>query len=101
MVYVESGTFQMGCTDEQNNCFVHEKPVHGVTVSSFYFYISKYEITQLQWRTIMDNNPSEKKADNYPVTNVNYNDAGNDARVSARSLSEPEFCLIFWDFLLY
>jgi len=39
MVYVEGGTFMMGSNEGEND----EKPVHEVTVNSF--YISKYEIT--------------------------------------------------------
>ena len=39
MVFVQGGTFQMG----SNNVDSDEKPVHSVTVSSF--YISKYEVT--------------------------------------------------------
>ena len=40
MVYVEGGTFQMGSNSGDSD----EKPVHSVTVSSF--YIGKYEVTQ-------------------------------------------------------
>lgn len=52
MVFVEGGTFLMGCTSEQGgDCFANESPNHLVTVSDF--YISKYEITQGQWEAIM------------------------------------------------
>ncbi len=47
MVFVMGGTFEMGCTSEQQNyCYGNEKPVHTVRVNSF--YISKYEITNAQ-----------------------------------------------------
>jgi len=39
------------------------------------FLISKYEITQGQWKAIMDDNPSGfNKGDNYPVGTVSWVD---------------------------
>ena len=73
MIYVEGGTFTMGCTKEQgNDCLDSEKPVHQVTVSSF--YIGKYEVTQAQWKAVMGNNPSEFEGDNFPVESVSWYD---------------------------
>nr|MCU0392817.1 formylglycine-generating enzyme family protein [Thermoflexibacter sp.] len=73
MVAVEGGTFSMGCTSEQKDCSDNEKPVHSVTVSSF--YISKYEVTQTQWEAIMGNNPSYfKNCPTCPVESVSWND---------------------------
>jgi formylglycine-generating enzyme required for sulfatase activity len=52
MVFVEGGTFDMGCTAEQkNDCITDEQPVHPVTLSSF--YIGKYLVTREQWTAIM------------------------------------------------
>ena len=39
------------------------------------FYIGKYEVTQAQWKAVMDNNPSHFKGDNLPVEKVSWNDA--------------------------
>jgi len=73
MVFVENGTFTMGCTGEQgDDCFNDEEPAHQVTLSSF--YIGKYEVTQAQWKAIMGNNPSYFKGDNLPVEQVSWND---------------------------
>ena len=47
MIKIKGGTFQMGCTEEQNNCNNDEKPVHKVRVDGF--KISKYEITNRQY----------------------------------------------------
>ena len=71
MVYVEDGTFTMGCTSEQSNCNSDETP-HQVTLSSY--YIGKYEVTQAQWIEIMGDNPSTFKGDNFPVENVSWED---------------------------
>ena len=74
MVFVEGGTFQMGATSEQgSDAEDDEKPVHTVTVSSF--YIGKTEVTQNLWMAVMGGNPSYfKKGGNYPVENVSWDD---------------------------
>ncbi|MDR3187886.1 MAG: formylglycine-generating enzyme family protein [Prevotellaceae bacterium] len=76
MVFVEGGTFQMGCTPEQEviHCGNDEKPVHSVTVSSF--RIGKYEITQAQWVAVMNGNPSGNKTDDQqPVESISWYEA--------------------------
>lgn len=50
-VFVQGGTFNMGSNDGYD-----KKPVHQVTVSSF--YMSKYEVTQNKYEKIMGTNPS-------------------------------------------
>jgi formylglycine-generating enzyme required for sulfatase activity len=74
MVFVQGGTFTMGCTAEQGNeCQDDEKPAHTVTLSSF--SIGKYEVTQAQWEAVMGTNPSHfKDCPNCPVENVNWDD---------------------------
>ncbi len=74
MVYVEGGTFTMGCTAEQgSDCESDERPAHSVTVKNF--SIGKYEVTQAQWTAVMGSNPSHfKGCDNCPVENVSWND---------------------------
>jgi formylglycine-generating enzyme required for sulfatase activity len=73
MVYVQGGTFTMGCTGEQgNDCYPGEGPVHQVTLSNF--YMGKYEVTQAQWKAVMGSNPSNFKGDNLPVEKVSWND---------------------------
>jgi formylglycine-generating enzyme required for sulfatase activity len=74
MVYVEGGTFLMGCNQQEDSCQSDEMPAHSVTISSF--NIGKYEITQEQWKKVMGKNPSNIALDgNYPVTNVSWYDA--------------------------
>ncbi len=74
MVLVERGTFIMGCTDEQGDqCEENEKPKHSVTLNSF--YISRYEVTQLQWLTVMGTNPSiNSNCESCPVENISWNE---------------------------
>jgi sulfatase modifying factor 1 len=73
-VFVEGGTFKMGCTREQSGmCDVNENPLHDVTLNSF--YISKFEVTQRQWQEVMGNNPSGfEDCDECPVEMVNWYD---------------------------
>jgi formylglycine-generating enzyme required for sulfatase activity len=55
MVLVPGGTFQMGATNEQTDSwYSEEKPVHSVTVDSF--YISKYETTNTQYAAFLNAN---------------------------------------------
>lgn len=73
MVNVIGGTFTIGNKEHQtNNIPSDEVPVHTATVSDF--SISKYEITQEQWVTIMGSNPSFFLGDSLPVDNVSYAD---------------------------
>jgi formylglycine-generating enzyme len=55
MVLVKGGSFVMGCTTEQTDCYASEKPTHKVTVSSF--MICKYEVTNAQYASIMGSFP--------------------------------------------
>lgn len=69
MIYVEGGTFAMGSNSGDDD----EKPVHNVTLDSY--YIGETEITQAQWRAVMDSNPSYYKGDNRPVEYVSWHAA--------------------------
>jgi formylglycine-generating enzyme required for sulfatase activity len=75
MVFVEGGTFTMGCTETRGyKCRDTEKPAHKVTVSGF--YIQKYEVTQKLWKSVMGSNPSFFEGDdNLPVEKVCWKDA--------------------------
>lgn len=76
MVKVEAGTFVMGATREG---MIYEKmdkkelPAHKVSLTKEYF-IGKFEVTQLLWNTIMENNPSKNKGEKLPVEQVSWND---------------------------
>ncbi|MDD3501687.1 MAG: bifunctional serine/threonine-protein kinase/formylglycine-generating enzyme family protein [Candidatus Cloacimonetes bacterium] len=69
MIYIEGGTFNMGSNDRNTD----EKPIHSVTLSSF--YIGKYEVTQRVWQEVMGDNPSIYKGDNRPVENITWYEA--------------------------
>lgn len=73
-IFVKGGTFNMGCTGDQRDCFNNEKPVHQVTLGDY--YIAETEVTQAQWIALMGNNPSlSRDSDDRPVGNVSWEDA--------------------------
>lgn len=74
MVKVSGGTFQMGCTSEQDTCASeNEQPVHSVTLSDY--YMGQTEVTQELWQTVMGSNPSCFTDNNrLPVDSVSWND---------------------------
>ena len=80
MISIKGGTFVMGGTDMVNdggpielNPLTGDECPHTVTVKDF--SIGKYEVTQVQWKEIMGDNPSYNKSiDNNPVENVSWAD---------------------------
>lgn len=79
MVYVEGGTFNMGCQNENPNAINYvdinglNYNVHEVTLDGY--YISPYEVTQELWQAVMANNPSFSRKAKKPVENISWNDA--------------------------
>jgi formylglycine-generating enzyme required for sulfatase activity len=68
MVKIPNGMFTMGSNEYDN-----ETPVHKVNISEF--RVSRYQVTQEQWETVMGGNPSDFKGRDLPVENVNWDDA--------------------------
>jgi len=69
MVLIEGGEYEMGNNNGNND----EKPVHSVSVDSF--WMGKYPVTQKEWLQIMKNNPSRFKGDWHPVEMVSWVEA--------------------------
>lgn len=67
-VLISAGEFMMGSNESSL-----EKPVHKVKIKNF-FYMSKYMVTQKQWKKVMKNNPSLFKSEDRPVETVSWND---------------------------
>lgn len=71
MILVEGGTFYMGAADDEPYSQDYERPVHKVTLDSY--YIGKYEVSQALWIEIMGSNPSLLLQNNEcPVDFVSY-----------------------------
>lgn len=72
MVLIKAGTFRMGNTGSIPEVILPEQPVHEVTISRD-FYMSKYEVTQELYQSVMGTNPSNNKAgSNYPVERISW-----------------------------
>jgi formylglycine-generating enzyme required for sulfatase activity len=91
MVKVDGGTFDIGCTAGQDDCFGDEKPVHQVTLGSF--HIGKYEVTQALWKAVMGDNPSKFTGnDNLPVEIVTWDDVQKFLQ-KLNDLTGKKYCL--------
>lgn len=76
-VWCPPGSFLMGRAPGEAGSNAWESPRHTVTFAQG-FWISKYEITQMQWQAIMGDNPSEEggwRNGNRPVEQVSWEDA--------------------------
>lgn len=82
MAAIPGGTFMMGSPETEEGSNDDERPQHQVIVPPF--FMGKYPITQLQWRTVvalpqikqpLHPNPSRFKGDNRPVEQVSWEDA--------------------------
>lgn len=69
-ILIPAGSFMMG----SETGLAYEKPVHQVIIADS-FFISKYEITQKQWLTVMDSNPSNFVGMDLPVANLSWEQA--------------------------
>ncbi|MDD9302270.1 MAG: SUMF1/EgtB/PvdO family nonheme iron enzyme [Desulfobacter sp.] len=70
-VWIPGKCFKMGCRDQDSHgCDRGESPVHKVCLDGF--WMGKYEVTQEQWISLMDVNPSRFKGDRLPVEQVSY-----------------------------
>ena len=75
LVLIPAGPFSLGNTGSYEGEYDEKPPV--TIIISKPFYISKYEITQQQYKAVMGNNPSEFKGDDLPVEQVSWYDALN------------------------
>jgi formylglycine-generating enzyme required for sulfatase activity len=82
MVAIPAGTFMMGSPDDEIDRLSSEGPQHEVSVLAF--FMSKYPITQAQWRFVAElpqvnqelaPDPSQYKGDKRPVEKVSWHHA--------------------------
>ena len=69
MIFVEGGTFNMGCNNQERN----ERPVHQVSIKDF--YISNHLVSQQEYMSLMNNNPSYFEDNNNPVESISWYNA--------------------------
>jgi formylglycine-generating enzyme required for sulfatase activity len=83
MVQIPSGTFVMGAPENEKGSSDSERPQHTVKIPVF--LMSRYQVTQRQWRLIaillpkvnrnLEPEPSYFKRDDFPVEKVSWYDA--------------------------
>ena len=69
-IWAPSGCFSMGCSKK---CKKDTTPLHKACLSGF--WIGQYEVTQAQYQSIMDTNPSRFFNRDNPVENTSWDDA--------------------------
>ena len=86
-ILIPSGSFSMGCTSKDRDCFDIEHPIHQVTLHKP-FYMMTTEVTQGLYRKVMGKNPSGFSTCGLdcPVEKVSWYDAVR----MANKLSEQE-----------
>ncbi len=78
MIYIQEGTFMMGAQPDENDRNSDEIPRHQITISQG-FWMGKFEVTQLQWETVMGNwDFYSDEGHNRPAESVSHNDITND-----------------------
>jgi formylglycine-generating enzyme required for sulfatase activity len=73
-VWIPAGTFTMGCSPGDNECFDDEKPVHHVTLSKG-FWITQTLVTQAAYTRVIGLAPSHFKGEGLPVEMVSWHEA--------------------------
>ena len=71
-VLIKGGSFTMG-SPANEDWRSSDETVHTVSVGSF--WLSRYEVTQSLYRSIMKDNPSDNIGDNLPVESVTWTEA--------------------------
>jgi len=70
---VNAGDFMMGAPAGEIGS-MHDETHHRVILSKDY-YIGATEVTQAQYRVVMQENPAKNRGDRFPVENVSWKDA--------------------------
>jgi formylglycine-generating enzyme required for sulfatase activity len=73
-VWIPSGTFRMGCSPDDSECFDNERPAHTVTLTRG-FWIGQTAVTQAAYSKVMDGNPSTYHGAQLPVEEVAWDNA--------------------------
>jgi formylglycine-generating enzyme required for sulfatase activity/tRNA A-37 threonylcarbamoyl transferase component Bud32 len=90
-IWIPPGTFTMGCSPGDSECYDHEKPAHEVTISKG-FWLGRTDVTQAAYQRVVGSNPSDFKGDNLPVEAVTWDEARSYCQaISGRLPTEAEW----------
>jgi formylglycine-generating enzyme required for sulfatase activity len=73
-VWIPPGTFQMGCSPGDGECYDDEKPAHQVTITKG-FWLGQTPVTQQAYQRVTGQNPSGFQGPNFPVGGVNLDES--------------------------
>jgi len=73
-VWIPPGTFMMGCSPGDTECFAYERPAHWVTIKKGFWY-GQTLVTQQAYQRVTGQNPSSFNGANLPVEQVNWDEA--------------------------
>ena len=73
-VWIPPGTFRMGCSQGDSECFDNEKPAHTVTLTRG-FWIGQTPVTQAEYLKVMGSNPSKYHGAQLPAEEVTWDNA--------------------------
>jgi sulfatase modifying factor 1 len=73
-VWIPPGTFQMGCSPGDGECYFDEKPAHRVTISKG-LWMGQTEVTQEAYQRVLGRHLSWFKGERLPVESVTWSDA--------------------------
>jgi formylglycine-generating enzyme required for sulfatase activity len=75
-VWIEPGTFMMGCSPGDGECRPDEKPAHQVTITRG-FWMGQTDVTQEAYQRVTGKTPSYFKGAKLPVEKVTWTDSQN------------------------
>ncbi len=73
-VWIPAGSFLMGCSPDDTECYDEEKPAHNVSITKG-FWLGQTAVTQAAYSRVTGTNPSHFKGDNLPVEQVSWDEA--------------------------
>jgi formylglycine-generating enzyme required for sulfatase activity len=73
-VWMPPGTFQMGCSAGDEECYRDEKPEHSVTITRG-FWLGQTPVTQVAYQRVMGGSPSHFHGEQLPVETVPWSQA--------------------------
>jgi TonB family protein len=89
-VWIPPGTFTMGCSEGDTECYGDETP-HSEKIPKG-FWLGRTEVTQAAYQRVTGTNPSAHKGDQFPVEQVTWEDASKYcAAIGGRLPSEVEW----------
>jgi formylglycine-generating enzyme required for sulfatase activity/serine/threonine protein kinase/Flp pilus assembly protein TadD len=90
-MWIPPGTFTMGCSPGDSECYGEEMPAHAVTITRG-FWLGQTDVTQAAYQRVIGSNPSYFKGDNLPVETVTWDQAkGYCQAIGGRLPTEAEW----------